>query len=69
MVNKYKGHAVQIASYGMYKVDNLVNDVVKLYDEMEKEDIKNIKKLVNDHKDSEKMVDIEKLKSNSLANP
>lgn len=67
MVNKYKGHAVQIASYGMYKVDNLVNDVVKLYDEMEKEDIKNIKKLVNDRKDSEKMVDIEKLKSNSLA--
>lgn len=67
MANKYKGHAVQIASYGMYKVDNLVNDVVKLYDEMEKEDIKNIKKLVNDHKDSEKMVDIEKLKSNSLA--
>lgn len=67
MVNKYKGHAVQIASYGMYKVDNLVNDVVKLYDEMEKEDIKNIKKLVNVHKDSEKMVDIEKLKSNSLA--
>ena len=67
MVNKYKGHAVQIASYGMYKVDNLINDVVKLYDEMEKEDIKNIKKLVNDHKDSEKMVDIEKLKSNSLA--
>lgn len=67
MVNKYKGHAVQIASYGMYKVDNLVNDVVKLYDEMEKEDIKNIKKLVNGHKDSEKMVDIEKLKSNSLA--
>ena len=67
MVNKYKGHAVQIASYGMYKVDNLVNDVVKLYDEIEKEDIKNIKKLVNDHKDSEKMVDIEKLKSNSLA--
>lgn len=67
MVNKYKGHAVQIASYGMYKVDNLVNDVVKLYDEMEKEDIKNIKKLVNDHKDSEKMVDIKKLKSNSLA--
>lgn len=67
MVNKYKGHAVQIASYGMYKVDNLVNDVVKLYDEMEKEDIKNIKKLVKDHKDSEKMVDIEKLKSNSLA--
>lgn len=67
MVNKYKGHAVQIASYGMYKVDNLVNDVVKLYDEMEKEDIKNIKKLVNEHKDSEKMVDIEKLKSNSLA--
>ena len=34
---------------------------------MEKEDIKNIKKLVNNHKDSEKMVDIEKLKSNSLA--
>lgn len=67
MVNKYKGHAVQIASYGMYKVDNLVNDIVKLYPDMEKEDIKKIKNLINGHKDNEKQIDIESLKANNLA--
>lgn len=67
MIKKYKGYAVQIASYGMYKVDNLVNDIVKLYENMEQEDIKKIKKLFNDNKDSEKQVDIEQLKMNKIA--
>ena len=67
MVNKYKGYAVQIASYGMYKVDNLINDIVKLYDNMEQDDIKKIKKLINDNKDSEKQVDIEQLKMSNMA--
>lgn len=67
MVKKYQGHAVQIASYGMYKVDNLVNDIAKLYDNMEQDDIKKIKKLMNDNKDSEKQVDIENLKMSNQA--
>ena len=67
MIKRYPGYAVQIASYGMYKVDNLVNDIVKLYAEMEQEDIKKIKKLINMHKDSEKQIDIESLKMNNNA--
>lgn len=30
LVKKYKGHAAQISAYGLYKVDNLVNDLVKV---------------------------------------
>ena len=30
MMSKYKGHASQICSYGLYKVDNLVNDLAKV---------------------------------------
>lgn len=29
LINKYEGHAAQICSYGMYKVDNLINDLAK----------------------------------------
>lgn len=29
LCDKYKGHAAQICSYGMYKVDNLINDLAK----------------------------------------
>lgn len=30
LVNKYKGHSAQICSYGLYRVDNLVNDLAKV---------------------------------------
>lgn len=30
IINKYKGHAAQICSYGLYKVDNLLNDLFKV---------------------------------------
>lgn len=30
MVNKYPGHASQICSYGLYKLDNLINDLAKV---------------------------------------
>ena len=30
LVHKYKGHAAQICSYGLYKVDNLINDLAKV---------------------------------------
>lgn len=64
IVSKYEGKCVQIASYGMYKVDNLVNDIIKLYEDVEKEDIAKIKKLINESKDSEKQVDFDTLFSN-----
>lgn len=30
IINKYKGHTARIASYGLYKVDNLINDLAKV---------------------------------------
>lgn len=30
LVHKYEGHAAQVASYGMYKVDNTINDLAKI---------------------------------------
>lgn len=30
LLEKYKGHAARICSYGLYKVDNLVNDLAKV---------------------------------------
>lgn len=30
LLEKYKGHAAQVCSYGLYKVDNLVNDLAKV---------------------------------------
>lgn len=30
IINKYKGHTARIASYGLYKVDNLINDLSKV---------------------------------------
>jgi DNA polymerase-3 subunit alpha len=30
MVDKYKGHAAQICNYGLYKIDNLINDLAKV---------------------------------------
>lgn len=43
LTSKYKGKAVQICSYGLYKVDNTLNDLFKVCgveDEKEKKDIK-----------------------------
>ena len=59
IVKRYKGHAVQIASYGMYKVDNLLNELFKLYS-VESEEQAKIKKVVNSYKDEEKQVNIAK---------
>lgn len=30
LLNKYEGHSAQICSYGLYRVDNLVNDLAKV---------------------------------------
>lgn len=59
MCKKYEGHAARICSYGLYKVDNLINDLAKVcgletsgdVDEEQKKinkaEIDNIKRLVN----------------------
>ena len=64
MVNKYKRHACQIASYGTNKVDNLINDLAKTYDDLaeDADKIKEIKKLINSYQNEEKQIDLEKLK-------
>lgn len=61
IVERYKGKAVQIASYGMYKVDNLVNDLVKTYDELaeDKQMVDKIKGLINGCQNNEKQIDTE----------
>lgn len=61
LCNKYEGHAARICSYGLYRVDNLVNDLAKVCglptdkntEESEvkenKAEIANIKKFVNSY--------------------
>lgn len=46
IVNRYPGYSAQICSYGLYKVDNLVNDLVKIYNITDKNTIKDIKKQI-----------------------
>ena len=67
VVERYKGQAVQIASYGMYKVSNLVNDLVKTYSDFESVDAEHLKHLINSHQDSEKQIDLDELKQDSEA--
>lgn len=68
IVDKYKGHACQIASYGMYKVDNLINDLVKLYDDLkdDADTIKMIKKVINEYQNEEKQIDTSLLMEDAL---
>lgn len=57
LCKKYEGHAARICSYGLYKVDNLLNDLAKVcglmsYDEngkqvMNKAELTNVKSFVN----------------------
>lgn len=71
LCNKYKGHAARICSYGLYKVDNLINDLAKVCGLVEtidgkqvpdKEEIKKIKLLIN------KFIIDEKLDAEGLMN-
>ena len=69
IVEKYKGHACQIASYGTNKVDNLINDLVKTYNELvgNTDEIKMIKKFINSFKNEEAQIDVEKLANDAYA--
>lgn len=67
VINKYKGHTARIASYGLYKVDNLINDLAKVcglpidktVEESEvsrnKKEIADIKKLCNKYIEDDKL--------------
>lgn len=47
LVNKYEGRAAQICSYGLYKVDNALNDLFKVCGVEDKVDQKEIKTFVH----------------------
>lgn len=47
LLRKYKGKSIQICSYGLYKVDNLLNDLFKVCGVKEVEDQRAIKQYVN----------------------
>lgn len=64
IMNRYSGHACQIANYGMYKVDNLVNDLIKTYGDVVQEDktfIKELKRVIHSHADAESQIDCDSL--------
>lgn len=66
LIKKHKGKAVQICSYGLYKVDNLLNDLFKVCGVTEPEAKKSIKAYVNQNIDSEtKNFDYESIKYNN----
>lgn len=43
IVRTYEGHAAQICNYGLYKIDNLINDLVKVCNVEDKQEITRIK--------------------------
>lgn len=53
ITEKYKGKAAQIGSYGLYKVDNLINDLAKVCGVESKSEIDNIKKFIKDELDED----------------
>lgn len=71
LINKYKGHTARIASYGLYKVDNLINDLAKVcglptdktVDDEQKninvKEIKEIKAICNKYLDADANLDTE----------
>lgn len=50
LLKRYPSNAAQICSYGLYRVDNLINDLAKVCGlEGNKEEIKQIKNFINGH--------------------
>ena len=79
LCNKYEGHAARICSYGLYRVDNLLNDLFKAcglptdksVDEEEvkrnKTEIQYIKSFVQSNVDEDNNIDIEMLTESTEA--
>ena len=50
LLDRYPNNAAQICSYGLYRVDNLINDLAKVCGlEGNKDEIKQIKTFINGH--------------------
>lgn len=79
VINKYKGKTARIASYGLYKVDNLINDLAKVcylktdktvddaQAKQNKQKIADIKLLVNRYIDEDNNLDSKALLSDKEA--
>lgn len=66
LLQKYPSNAAQICSYGLYRVDNLVNDLAKVCGVNEKEEIAKIKSFINRYI-TEGVLDIEALRTSMEA--
>jgi DNA polymerase-3 subunit alpha len=76
IIEKYSGHTARVASYGLYKVDNLINDLAKVcglptdknVDEEQKKlnekEIKNIKALCGQFIDADANLDTDSMLAN-----
>lgn len=73
LIDKYAGHSARVSSYGLYKVDNLLNDLAKVcgletsgdiddsVKKEHKEELLRIKKLIGKYKNEDGSVNAEKL--------
>lgn len=68
LLKRYPNNAAQICSYGLYRVDNLINDLAKVCGDLHenKEDIKQIKKFIKSHIE-ESMLDINAIQNSMEA--
>lgn len=77
IINRYPGHTARIASYGLYKVDNLINDLAKVCklpinkDEPNQKEnileIAKIKKFINGHVGEDGELDVHSMLNSQAA--
>ena len=63
LVNKYEGRAAQICSYGLYKVDNALNDLFKVCGVEDKAEQKDIKTFIHGCIGDDQLFDYESVKN------
>lgn len=73
LLNKYKGHSARVSSYGLYQVDNTLNELAKVCGlpvgkdvdpqtaKANKEELARIKRMINEHKLEDGSIDEEGL--------
>ena len=60
LIEKYKGHAAQVCSYGLYKVDNCINDLAKVCGLEDKKEIARLKNHITQYVDETYHFDYQK---------
>lgn len=77
LITKYKGHSARVSSYGLYQVDNTINDLAKtcgllidkdtdeLVAKQNKAELNQIKKVINAHKSEDGSINVEELYNGS----